>query len=237
MKHFRGLRSPQGPQRAKTENGFSLIEVMVAMLIIMISAIALAAVLTRTVAAVSMSRQSQQASNLASAALAEVESLPWTTGSGLPNSSDANYGLSAADVTSDSNLTSDGSGGYCFEGMHVIVQGVASTGTCSSSWQWANVASSSSCQGSLVSLPSVVAGTAPLDPHVACVVVNGTQFNISAYPTQVASSAGSVNLEVEFTVVVTWHGTSRTSFNGTDTRIADTLIVCGPPSGSHTRTC
>jgi type II secretory pathway pseudopilin PulG len=237
MQCFSALRRLRRAPKVKTENGFSLIEVMVAMLIIMISAIALAAVLTRTVAAVSMSRQSQQASNLASAALAEVESLPWTTGSGLPNSSDANYGLSASDVTSDSNLTSDGSGGYCFEGMHVIVQGVAGTGMCSSSWQWANVASSSSCQGSLVSLPSVVAGTAPLDPHVACVVINGTQFNISAYPTQVASSAGSVNLEVEFTVVVTWHGTGATSFNGTDTRIADTLIVCGPPSGSHTRTC
>ena len=147
--------------------------------------------LTRTVAAVSFSRQSQQASNLAAAALAEMESLPWTTGSGLPNSGDANYGLTSSDVASDSNLTSDGSGGYCFEGMHVVVQGVAGAGTCSSTWQWANVSSSSSCQDSLMSLPSVIAGTAPLDPHVTCVLINGTTFNIDVYPTQIRSSGAA----------------------------------------------
>ena len=226
-------RAPQGDAEA----GFSLIEVMVAVLIMMIGAVALAAVLTRTVAAVSMSRQSQQASNLAEATLSEIESLPWTTGSGLPNSSDANYGLTSSDLTSDSNLTSDGSGGYCFEGMHVIAQGLAGAGTCSTTWQWTNVASSETCQGSLMSLPSVSAGTAPLDPHVTCVVINGTQFNIAVFPTEVGSSgAASVNLEVEFTVVVSWDG-SGTSLNGSDTRISDTLIACGPPSGSHTRTC
>ena len=141
MNCFSALRRLRRAQKLKSENGFSLVEVMVSILIIMLAAVALAAVLTQTVAAVSFSRQSQQASNLAAAALAEVESMPWTTGTGLPNSGDANYGLTSTDVASDSNLTTDGAGGYCFEGMHVVVQGVAGAGTCSSSWEWANVSS------------------------------------------------------------------------------------------------
>jgi type II secretory pathway pseudopilin PulG len=223
----------------RSENGFTLVEVMVSILIIMLAAVALAGVLTQTVAAVSVSRQSQQASNLAAAALAEVESMPWTTGSGLPNSGDANYGLTSTDVASDSNLTSDGAGGYCFEGMHVVVQGAAGTGTCGSSWQWANVSSAQGCQNSLVSLPSVIAGTAPLNPHVTCVLVNGTTFSISAYPTQTSANGAAVpvNLGVEYTAVVTWDGTSNKSLDGSDPRVSDTVIVCGAPNGSHTRTC
>jgi type II secretory pathway pseudopilin PulG len=229
---------PRGAPPRRAADGFTLVEVMVAVLIIMVGAIALAGVLTRTVAAVSLSRQSQQASNLAASTLAEVEAMPWTTGSGLPNSGDANYGLSSTDVSSDSNLASDGSGGYCFEGMHVVVQGVAGTGACSSTWQWANVKPLQSCQNSLVLLPSVIAGTAPLSPHLTCVLVNGTEFNIGMYPSQVISGGAgvSVNLEVEFTAVVTWDG-SGTSLDGADTRVSDTVIVCGAPSGSHTRTC
>lgn len=239
MNCFSALRRLRRAQKLKSENGFSLVEVMVSILIIMLAAVALAAVLTQTVAAVSFSRQSQQASNLAAAALAEVESMPWTTGTGLPNSGDANYGLTSTDVASDSNLTTDGAGGYCFEGMHVVVQGVAGAGTCSSSWEWAKVSSALSCQNSLVSLPSVIAGTAPLDPHVACVQINGTTFNIDVYPTQTRSNGAAVpvNLGVEYTAVVTWDGTSSKSLDGSDTRVSDTVIVCGAPNGSHTRTC
>jgi type II secretory pathway pseudopilin PulG len=105
MKCFCVLRRLRRAQKAKSDNGFSLVEVMVSILIIMLAAVALAGVLTQTVTAVSFSRQSQQASNLAAAALAEVESMPWTTGTGLANSGDANYGLPSTDVASDSNLT------------------------------------------------------------------------------------------------------------------------------------
>ena len=123
---------PQPPPRG-ADAGSTLVEVMMAVLILMMATVALAAVLTQAVSAVSFSRQSQQASNLAASVLAQAESMPWSTS---PSSADANYGLTTSDVSLDTNLTSDGSGGYCFEGMHVVVQGIVGTGTCGSTWTW-----------------------------------------------------------------------------------------------------
>jgi type II secretory pathway pseudopilin PulG len=231
---LRGRSRPSVPPEA-TEGGFTLVEVMVAVLILMMAAVALAAVLTQTVAAVSFGQQSQQASNLAAAAVAEAEAMPWAS---TPTSGDADYGLASSDVASDKNLTGDGSGGYCFEGMHVVVQGVAGTGTCASSWKWTNVTSTQACQNSLLVLPSVTSGAAPLDPHITCVVMNGTEFTLSVYPTQVVSSGTgvSVSLETQVTAVVTWDG-SATSSDGSYTRVSDTAIVCGAPTGSQTAAC
>ena len=120
---YTGFRRRSQPPRG-ADDGFTLVEVMVAVLILMMGTVALAGVLTQAVSAVSVSRQSQQASNLAASALAEAESMPWSTS---PSSADSNYGLTSSDVSSDSNLTGGGSGGYCFEGMHVVVQGVVGT--------------------------------------------------------------------------------------------------------------
>ena len=228
---YTGFRRRSQPPRG-ADDGFTLVEVMVAVLILMMGTVALAGVLTQAVSAVSVSRQSQQASNLAASALAEAESMPWSTS---PSSADSNYGLTSSDVSSDSNLTGGGSGGYCFEGMHVVVQGVVGTGTCSSTWTWNNVSSAQSCQNLLLLLPSVTSGAAPLYPHVTCVVLNGTKFNLSVYPTQVTSGV-SDSLEVQFTAVVTWDG-SATSSHGAYTRVSNTAIVCGAPTGSQTATC
>ena len=76
-----------------------------AVLILMMATVALAAVLTQAVSAVSFSRQSQQASNLAASVLAQAESMPWSTS---PSSADANYGLTTSERQSlDTNLTSE----------------------------------------------------------------------------------------------------------------------------------
>jgi Tfp pilus assembly protein PilV len=208
-------------QREQTEDGFTLIEVMAAVLIIMVAAVALAAVLTQSLAALSLSRQTQQASNLAASIVAEVEALPWST---------VSNGLSSS-ASSDSHFSTDGNIGgtassYCFEGMPLLVGGVAAatcptSGTGSSSQPWSNI-SASSCNTSLAATLS--SSTAPLIPHEGCVTLNSTQFEISAYPTLYSgTSVSSTGAQVEVTVVVTWGG--GTSDSTKRTRVTDTVIL------------
>lgn len=209
--------SPGGDQ------GLTLIEVMVAVMILMLAIAALALVMTRAFAAVALGRQSQQATNLADAVIAQDEATAWTT---IQN------GLLSTDTTflgdeGTANNIVPGASGYCFEGLPVIVDGMAGTGCNGTSTTWYNLAPLASCASSVapdVSTPVLASGGNYYLLHQECVTMNGTNYEIGVYPTQVGAASPGVTVQV--TVAVSWG--AATSRNGMSTHVTDSAILsCG----------
>ena len=206
------------------EHGFSLVEVMFAIMILVLAMTTMALILTRAFAAVATGNFSQQATELADAVIAQDEALPWST---------LRDGLSSQDPTlsSDGNITS-GTSGYCFEGMDLVVDG--SPGTCST-WTgtWSNPSVGTTCASSIApdpAWPVYQSGSTPYLNHQECVQLNGQgqTFEISVYPTATSTSAWPDQLEV--TVVVSW-GTAGTA-GGASTHLTDSAILsCGATGG------
>lgn len=207
--------------------GFSLIEVLVAMMIIMIAMASLALVLTRAYAAVNGSRQAQQASNLAQDALAQYEALPWTTVSDGLLLTDPTF---VGDEGPGENITS-GVGGYCFEGLSLVVNSSQPSGCAGTSTTWYNLPLISPCGVAIapdVSTPTVMSGGSAYLVHERCVLYNGTSFEIAAFPTQVGSTPSAE--EVMMTVAVSW-GTAPT-LDGVATHVtAAAIMSCGTTNG------
>jgi hypothetical protein len=196
---------------------------MIAVMIMMLAIAALGLVMTRAFAAVALGRQSQQATNLADAMIAQVEATAWTT---------VEDGLLSTDVTftGDEGLGSNivpGASGYCFEGLPVIVEGTAGTGCGGTSTTWYNLPAQASCASSVapnVSSPLLASGGNYYLVHQECVSMNGTNYEIGVYPTQVGSAPPQVTVQV--TVAVSW-GTG-TSSDGTTTHVTESAIFsCG----------
>ncbi len=205
------------------DHGLTLIEVMIAVMILMLAIAALGLVMTRAFAAVALGRQSQQATNLADAMIAQVEATAWTT---------VEDGLLSTDVTftGDEGLGSNivpGASGYCFEGLPVIVEGTAGTGCSGTSSTWYNLPVQASCASSVapnVSSPLLASGGNYYLVHQECVSMNGTNYEIGVYPTQVGSASPQVTVQI--TVAVSW-GTG-TSSDGTTTHVSESAIFsCG----------
>ncbi len=212
--------------RRGDQGGFTVIEVMIACSILLVGILALAAVSMGSVAAVSRSQLSQEASNLAASVVAEAEALPWSTVSqGLSQGSDAYF-------STDANIA-----GGCFEGEPLVVDGSATSSACPTgsspggpSYPWQAV-SGPSCSGSLATAVSA-SSTLPLVPHQSCVTLpTGTgsaAFEIAAYPTLYSgSSVTAAGAGIELTVVVTWDG-GVSAATGED-RVTDTVVLtdCG----------
>jgi prepilin-type N-terminal cleavage/methylation domain-containing protein len=207
------------------QRGFSLVEVMFAIMILVLAMTTMALILTKAFAAVATGNFSQQATELADSIIAQDEALPWST---LQN------GLSSQDPTlsSDSNITSE-SGSYCFEGMSLIVNGTP--GTCSPSWTgtWSNPSVGTTCASSIapdLTWPVYQNGSTPYLNHQQCVQLDGQgqTFEISVYP--IANSASAWPDQLELTVVVSW-GTAGTS-GGAPTHLTDSSILsCGATGG------
>lgn len=206
------------------ESGFSLIEVMFAIMILVLAMTTMALILTRAFAAVATSNFSQQATELADAVIAQDEALPWST---------LQDGLYSQDPTlsSDTNIAY----GYCFEGMDLIVDG--KLGTCSQPWtgSWANPPGGTTCASSIapdVAPPVYQDQSSPIPylNHRQCVQLDGEgqTFEISVYPT--ATSTSTLLDQLELTVVVSW-GTAGTS-DGTSTHLTDSAVLsCGATGG------
>ena len=199
------------------QRGFSLVEVMFAIMILVLAMTTMALILTKAFAAVATGNFSQQATELADSIIAQDEALPWST---------LQEGLSSQDPTlsSDSNITS-GSTGYCFEGMSLVVDG--SPGTSCGSWTgWSNPSVGTMCE------PSIAPSAPPpvYLNHQQCVQLDGQgqTFEISVYP--IANSTSAWPHQLEVTVVVSW-GTAGTS-GGASTHLTDSAILsCGATGG------
>ena len=199
---------------------------MIACSIVLLAALALAAVSTGSVSAVTRSQQQQEASNLAASVVAEAEALPWSAVSeGLSSGSDPFY-------AADANIA-----GGCFEGAPLVVDGAATTSACplgsnpgGPSYAWQAV-SGPSCSGSLASVVAA-SSTVPLVPHQSCVTLpfgaGSTDFEIAAYPTLYSgSSVTAAGAEIELMVVVSWGG-GVSAATGEDS-VTDTVVLtnCG----------
>ncbi len=248
---------PGGNKVGRGEGGLTIVEVMVALSIVMLAAAALAVVLTNGVLAVTLSQQSQTASNLAASIVAEAESLPWSTLEDGLYSSDPTL---VADESSGGNVgvAVNPSGDYCYEGMPLFVSSggesllasattapeCPSAGQGSAEWPWQDTSwATGTCYPSLsAELTALSAETPPppLDPHAVCVTLNHTNFTIAVYPT-VALSSPYPPTEVEVSVVVTWHG--NTSSATGETRVTNTVVITQcrvegePPSTGTTLPC
>jgi type II secretory pathway pseudopilin PulG len=225
------LRPPGGA--GLPEAAFSLIEVVIAMAVLMLALAGLAVVITDAFAAVALSRQSQQADYLASAVLAQDEALPWATLSEGLSSSDANF---LADEGASHNIVPT-SGGYCFEGMSLVVGASAASSCTGTSSTWYNLAPLATCQASVApttSFPEVTSGSTSYLAHEQCVDLNGTNFQIGVYPTKVG--AEPLTAELQVTVEVSWG--SATSQNGTSTHVSDSVVLtCGTTDGLSSAGC
>jgi type II secretory pathway pseudopilin PulG len=231
---------PNGARRCAREGeaAFTLVEVVVAMMIMMLALATLALVLTRAYASVALSGQSQQASNLGSAVIAEMESLPWAEISNGLSASDATF---VGDSGASGNIVSIGGGSYCFEGLPLVVGGAApsASGCSSASTSWYNLPSLAACENSVAPGAS---GSFPVYgggylAHQDCVDLNGTHFEVAVYPTGVGGQP--LSSEVQVTVAVSWGGTgSTTSKDGTSTHVTDSAILsCGTTDGLSTTGC
>lgn len=213
--------------RSGEEDGFSLLEVMIAMLVLMTAIFSLTYVLVNSLADTAYARQRVAATNLANQTLEDVRALPWSVIEGGMSSTEltANETYCSLSQTScDPNLaaitvTVNGvpSAGYCFEGYPLDV-GLASGSTISgSSTACANSGSTASTAWSdpyclneslsqLSSPPSAttLASPAPIYPHQACYKVGSLKYAVDVYLTGVAGATYPGSQPLTATVVVTW---------------------------------
>ncbi len=222
-------------KRARGADGFSIVEVMVALVVVMLAAVTLALVMTNAVTAVSLGQQSQAASNLAASVAAEAEALPWATLEEGLSGTDPNL---VTDEKSGGNVgQATGSGTYyCYEGQPLFVSGAGNlmaatsapqcptSGQGSSGWTWYNPSwSTGSCyQGLAAELAAVSPADVPLSSHAICVTENSTKYSVIVYPT-VAQGSSYPPTEIQVSVVVTW---SAGSSPGTGlTRVTNTVLI------------
>jgi type II secretory pathway pseudopilin PulG len=105
-------RVRQRLRRARSEDGFGVVELVIAISILAVLMLSLAYVGTASLADVAYARQRDQASALANQALEEVRALPFAT---------VAAGLSTSDVESgsDPRITPCDNGAYCFGGEEI----------------------------------------------------------------------------------------------------------------------
>jgi Tfp pilus assembly protein PilV len=194
--------------RASDDQGFSLIEVVMASVVLMIAVFSLTDVLINSMVQTAYARQKSQATNLANQTMEEVRALPWTTielGMNPTGNSDPTFTTSA-----DPNITPSGTG-YCFEGSPIDVASV-DAGSCSltsTSWQ------DPPCLAQAATTPPPAAGAIvnsapgnwpPISPHQACYLVGSFTYAVDVYITGSTgvSYAGGNTQPLTATVVVTW---------------------------------
>lgn len=149
-------------RRRNDESGFTIMEVIVAMIVIGGALLGLLTVQVRSLSTIQLAKERQTASALASRAMEQLRALPYTAIQG---------GLSCADLTSttDTNLTVTGSASSCTATFTPVGQTAVSGETV-----------------------VVTSGTpvAPLSPHVSAdVTVNGATYRIRNYVTKASTTS------------------------------------------------
>ena len=169
--------------RFKGQEGFTLIELMVAMGVILIALIAMAYTVTVSLSNVAFARQRDGANALADQAMEQIRALPFTTlQAGLDNTDLAN--------TTDTNILKNGQGGcpagsFCFRVTPSAAQ-------CPSGVPGYGERIPHGTNGNVV----------PLVPHQQTQTVGPTTYVISVYVSYLCDSMASNTFRV--TVMVSW---------------------------------
>jgi len=187
---------------APDERGLSLIEVVMASVILMIAVFSLTDVLINSMVQTAYSRQQSEATNLANQTMEEVRALPWATmqaGMNPGDNLDATFS-----PTVDPNISSaSGGSGYCFEGSPIDVASVVSNSGCPSATSWQDP--TCLAQDATASPPGAgtIASPAPISPHQACYLVGSFSYGVDVYITGTTGESSPLT-ELTATVVVTW---------------------------------
>jgi len=155
--------------RSADDGGFTVIDVVMAMLVMTVVMTSLSYVMYTSLSDVAYSRQRSTALSLANQAIEEVRSLPASTIEvGMNSTGDPTW-------SQDPNLT-----GNCFEQQPLDVNGTKAATTCGgSSWTTPSCTTVANSPPSASSLQS----PAPLSPHLACYTVGGKTFGVAVYLT------------------------------------------------------
>ena len=195
------------------EEGFTLIELMVATLIMSVIVICMAEVLTNSLIDAASSRQRVQAVYLANQTVSEVRSLASTSTGWQTYLLGSQGGLKASDPDAAATPSTDPNiSNGCFEGQPLDIGGsLAGTGSCagqSTVWQDRSTCTSTTSPPDAGSLSP----PQPLQPHEACFLLNNTTYIVDAYVTGTNTGASSTPVSTALaaghplvlTVVVSW---------------------------------
>lgn len=163
-------------RRRRSDEGFTLVELTVAMVVTMMVVAGLIAVFLASIRGVALSKQRQAATGLATAVMEKFRALDYGT---------LSAGLYCSDITGDANLSAAGTCG----GGGTVTFAPPGTGI------------SESVQVQSTAAPA--SAVPPVFPHVvsdASTKIENVQYTVSSYVTQAATTASSFNL----TVLVTW---------------------------------
>jgi prepilin-type N-terminal cleavage/methylation domain-containing protein len=179
-------------RRPQDETGFTLVELMMAMVVMAIVMVSLGLVLVNSLLAADYNRQRTGAIQIANQTIEEVRALTWTT---------IQAGMSSADISSDANAS-----GNCFQGEPLDVGGnVGLQSACASGSTWIDP---SCLTASVSTMPTAATLTspAPLQPHEQCYRANGFVYGVDVYLTggSALSPAGPAAPPLTVTVVISW---------------------------------
>ncbi len=212
------MATGRGPAR-ESDEGFTLIEVIIAMLILMMVMMSMTTVLINSMSETAYARQRSDATNLANETVEEIRSLQWNT---------LETGMSTSDIlaSGDTNIVAN-----CFEGAPLDVASIVGAQSCADpSWVdppcLSHTATSPPPAASALT-GTVATGYAPISPHQACYLVGSQTYGVDVYITGVSNSSyltGS-NQPLTATVVVSW---SRPFVHGVSDHVVTTteLSAC-----------
>jgi len=223
-------RGHQGRSSGTVDDGFTIIELVIAMMIMAVVMFSLTLVLVNSLVDTAYNRQRNEAINLANQTVEEVRALGWST---------IQQGMSPSDTTltatADPNLYNPtGTTTYCFEDQPLdettTVSG-QSEGSIGSQTACAPVAwGDPAClkNGPAPALPSASSLTspAPISPHQQCYTVGGQVYGIDVYLTGGPGTPAAPPLTA--TVVVSWAHPIRGGLSDhivTTTQISSCLTV------------
>lgn len=172
---------------SESDSGFTVIELMMAMVVMAIVMTSLTLVLVNSLVDTAYNRQRTQALTLANQAIEEVRALGWAT---------VQQGLSASDLAGDSNIANN-----CFEDQPLDVGGVigAQSGCVPKAWTDPSCLTGS---GSALPTAGTLLSPVPLTPHQVCYNVNGRTYGLDVYVT--GGSGNPAIPPLTLTVVVSW---------------------------------
>lgn len=201
LRRMNALRAPLAGTEG--DGGFSVIDLVMAMVVMTIVMTSLTYVMYSSLTDVAYSRQRSAALGLANQAIEEVRALPAATiENGMTGSSDATW-------SGDPNVA-----GNCFEQQPLDVNGAKAATSCpATTWTTPTCGTVNSGAPSAASLQS----PAPLAPHLACYSVDGRTFGVGVYLTGDPKS-----LPLTVWAVVWW---TRAVRNGLQDHVVSSMSV------------
>ena len=163
------MASEKGILPTAGDGGFTVIDVVMAMLVVTLLMTSLTYVMYSGITDVAYSRQHLTALTLANQAIEEVRSLPASTiQTGMTGASDATW-------SEDPNVS-----GNCFEQHPLDINGAKGATTCgATTWHTPTCSSVSPTPPNASNLQS----PAPLSPHLSCYTVGNGKYGVAVYLT------------------------------------------------------